>query len=356
MSVDLLVFAPLVILTLVWVWIAFVSLTNILMMPSVWKGSGKFGTVLIPARDEADNLRLLLPQLLKEVEQVIVYDDGSTDGTAEVAQELGATVIKGDGILPEGWTGKNHACWQLAKVAAEVSSSEWWLFLDADTRVQEGFGGAVESMTRNLGGKYPVITGIPKILPGKFPEPIYLFWVPWIILSTIPFGLIYQLGFGHSKFTNGQFVLWNSARYFDINPHEVCKEEVLEDVKIGRYLAKEKVRVCTVNVSPIMSVKMYDDLSGAWQGMLKNSYWVVGNPVGSVVVALFLFGLAGTLVLSPLAFVCGLMTALFTVVATKMPWYCIPLYPFSVFAAGITQLASMVAVIGGGVEWKGRKY
>ncbi|MFM9873289.1 MAG: glycosyltransferase [Fimbriimonadaceae bacterium] len=353
---DFLIFAPLVLFSFVLIWMSIVSFSNLFLMPRVGRGSGRFGTVLIPARDEAENLKRLLPQLMKEVEQVIVYDDGSSDGTSDVAQEFGATVIRGDGDLPEGWTGKNHACWQLAKVAAEVSASEWWLFLDADTQVEEGFGGTLGSMVTDLGGKYPVITGLPKMLPGKFPEPIYLFWVPWVILSTIPFGLIYQLGIGHIKFTNGQFVLWNSARYFDINPHETCKEEVLEDVKIGRYLAKQKVPVVAVDVSRILSVRMYEDLSGAWKGMLKNSYCVTGNPVGSVVVALFLFGLAATLFLNPLAFFCGLFTAIFAALAVKMPWYTVLLFPLSVFAAGVTQLSSMIAAFGGGVEWKGRKY
>lgn len=353
---EIFIYGPLVIFTFVWIWMAIVSLTNAFLMPRVGRGSGRFGTVLIPARDEAENLRRLLPQLMKEVEKVIVYDDGSSDGTGDVAHELGATVIRGDGVLPEGWTGKNYACWQLAKVAAEVSSSEWWLFLDADTQVEEGFGGTLGSMVRNLGGKFPVITGLPKMLPGKFPEPVYLFWVPWVILSTIPFGLIYQLGIGHIKFTNGQFVLWNSARYFDLNPHEMCKGEVLDDVKIGRYLAKQKVRVVAVDVSRILSVQMYKDLPGAWRGMLKNSYWVVGNPIGSVVVAIFLLGLAVTSIISPVALFAGLFTAVLTAVSIKSPWYTVLLFPVSVFAAGLTQIASMFAALGGGVEWKGRKY
>lgn len=356
MVVDVVVFLPLILFTVVWIWMAIVSFTNAFFMPRVVMGAGRFGTVLIPARDEAENLRRLLPQLMVEAEQVIVFDDGSSDGTGDVAREFGAMVIRGDGVLPEGWTGKNHACCQLAKIAAEVSRSEWWLFLDADTQVEEGFGGTLESMVREFGGKYPVITGFPKMLPGKFPEPVYLFWVPWVILSTIPFGLIFQFGIGHVKFTNGQFVLWNSSRYFDLNPHETCKGEVLEDVKIGRYLAKQKVRVLAVDVSRILSVRMYEDLVGAWKGMLKNSYWVVGNPVGSVLVSLFFLGLAGTLIFNPIAFFAGLFTAVLTALMVKSPWYTILLFPVSVFMAGVTQVASMVAVLRGRVEWKGRKY
>src|SRR5579885_1011685 len=68
--------------------------------------------VLIPARDEAANLRELLPLLGAHAAgaQVVVFDDESSDATAEVARSLGATVIPAAEPLPAGWTGKNRAC------------------------------------------------------------------------------------------------------------------------------------------------------------------------------------------------------------------------------------------------------
>ena len=102
-------------------------------------------TVLIPARNEADNLRQLIPQLLSPasrgwVNRVVVFDDESSDGTGEVAQSLGATVIRPPEALPAGWTGKNRACHELGNFAtAEGTRSEWIIFLDADVRVSEDF-------------------------------------------------------------------------------------------------------------------------------------------------------------------------------------------------------------------------
>jgi dolichol-phosphate mannosyltransferase len=46
--------------------------------------------VIIPTYNEAENLRRLLPQLLELSLNILVVDDASSDGTAQVAKELGA--------------------------------------------------------------------------------------------------------------------------------------------------------------------------------------------------------------------------------------------------------------------------
>ena len=54
--------------------------------------------VVIPAFNEADNLRAVLPRVPNAVRQhpvrVLVVDDGSEDGTAKVAEECGALVVQ----------------------------------------------------------------------------------------------------------------------------------------------------------------------------------------------------------------------------------------------------------------------
>ncbi len=81
--------------------------------------------VVIPALNEADNLRILLPRLVgMGVGQVIIGDNGSTDGTGEVGRKLGVTVV----VAPV--RGYGSACW--SAMGALVDSVDVVVFLDAD--------------------------------------------------------------------------------------------------------------------------------------------------------------------------------------------------------------------------------
>src|SRR5689334_20284120 len=64
-------------------------------------------TVVIPARDEAAVIAGAVRSLVDQA-PVIVVDDGSTDGTGNLARAAGARVIAAR-PLPTGWTGKMWA-------------------------------------------------------------------------------------------------------------------------------------------------------------------------------------------------------------------------------------------------------
>ena len=99
-------------------------------------------SVVIPCRDEADNLAELLPNLcsvLQAGDQVIVVDDASSDDTIEVARNLAASgagtgisvEVVASGDLPDGWAGKPHACWRGVHHAVH----DIIVFIDADVRL-----------------------------------------------------------------------------------------------------------------------------------------------------------------------------------------------------------------------------
>ena len=86
--------------------------------------------MLLPARDEAarvgPTLRSLMAQRGVELE-VVVLDDGSTDGTADVVRRVAdddprVRLLTGRPLTP-GWLGKPHACQQLAEAAARTASA-----------------------------------------------------------------------------------------------------------------------------------------------------------------------------------------------------------------------------------------
>jgi len=91
-------------------------------------------SVLVPARDEVENILPCVQSLLSQHYdnfEVIVYDDNSTDGTLDKLlsiQDPRLKVLKGKDV-PPGWMGKNWACHNLAKHA----KGDYLIFVDADT-------------------------------------------------------------------------------------------------------------------------------------------------------------------------------------------------------------------------------
>jgi len=82
-------------------------------------------TVLIPAKNERRNLRPCVESVHAIVDEILVADSGSTDGTQELARQLGCRVIERE--LIDFSSFKNWAIPQAAH--------SWVLIVDADERI-----------------------------------------------------------------------------------------------------------------------------------------------------------------------------------------------------------------------------
>jgi hopene-associated glycosyltransferase HpnB len=104
--------------------------------PSAWPAV----TAVIPARDEAQGVGETVGSLLAQDYpgpfSIILVDDQSTDGTAEVARRAAAAapdrlIVLSGAALPAGWTGKLWAMKQGVELAL-TGEPAYLLFTDAD--------------------------------------------------------------------------------------------------------------------------------------------------------------------------------------------------------------------------------
>ena len=92
-------------------------------------------TVVLPTREVADTIGPIVERLVAlegVVDQVLVVDAASEDGTAEIAESLGADVVQENELLPEFGQvlGKGDAMWR----ALAAARGELIVYLDSDTR------------------------------------------------------------------------------------------------------------------------------------------------------------------------------------------------------------------------------
>ena len=320
-------------------------------------------SVLIPARNEEQNLQRLLPSLQAQTYssfEIIVYDDGSTDGTPEVLREAETEfqdhdstdlhVLDGTGP-PRGWVGKTHALYR----AAQEATGEVFLFLDADAHLEGAQAlQRLASQFQQLPSGRDVLTGFPRLRGAAL---LLVSIVPHAILTGLPWPLVRSTPRWPSLGAlNGQCWLIDADMYRQHQPHEACKDDVLEDVEIGQFLKSKGHIPVMRDVRDEVSIFMYDRFAGAWEGFRKNAYLLMGGTPPAAVFFISFFLL--TFVLAPF-FVPWLWASVFGLKAVTdwrsgQPLWVSLFAPLSFLLAVALQIDSTVHHLRGTVQWKGR--
>lgn len=338
---------------------------------------------IVPTRNERRNIKRCLRGLLaqrypRSRYTILVVDDESVDGTAEIVRTLRrdnpGLHLSEAGPLPEGWTGKTHACWRGARSAA-AANAEWLCFVDADTAADPEFLTSAIAYARSDGrDMYSVC-------------PFQVLRTPWErMFFPVGFAMIaFFQDLRHSNdascptaAANGQCLLIRRSAYMDAGGHAAVSLDVCEDTALAMRMKQTGHTYGIVGGDRVIRTRMYRDLHQLHEGLAKNIVETLGGFAQTIAAILLAMTLSvGTLgvpiwtgyylaqqydAASVSAFVISSLVSaglLITYARTAMyfkvpPWYAL-LFPAG-YAIGIAIAVSGIAAqLRGEVAWKGRR-
>lgn len=244
---------------------------------------------IVPARDEAANIRRCIESLLaqdypRDRLSIVVVDDDSSDATASIVNELARRdarlTLRAAGPLPDGWLGKPHACWVGARAAGEA---RWLCFCDADTVATPALLRTAVLAARERG------VGLLSLEP--FQE-LVSFWER----------LLLPCGFFLIAFTqdvrkandprdpqahaNGQFMLIDRAAYEAAGTFEGVRGQIAEDSAMARRIKRGGRRVAVLGTKGLIRARMYRDFRSLWQGLSRQAGQLLGGAIKAVAFAI----------------------------------------------------------------------
>jgi cellulose synthase/poly-beta-1,6-N-acetylglucosamine synthase-like glycosyltransferase len=230
-----------------------------------------FVSVLIPARNEAARIGACLDGLARQAYrrfELIVLDDGSNDGTADIVRASaggipGLQVVAG-AALPPGWAGKPWACAQ----AAERAGGEWLLFLDADVVPGPELLGALVAHAEAC--RLDLLTAMPLLLLGSPAERLVLPAFMSLLYGLYPLDRVGDPA-SPVAFANGQCLLVRRAAYLAIGGHHAVRDSILEDTHLGQRAKAAGVRMAAVAAPELVAVRMYTGWRSLAEGLIKNA-------------------------------------------------------------------------------------
>lgn len=313
-------------------------------------------SVLVPARDEARRIGPTLRSLqaLEGVDEILVLDDDSGDGTADLVAAAGLDVIHGEGGPPPGWLGKPWACHRLAQAAR----GEILVFLDADVQLRPGAARAAAGLLADLDLVCPYphqqVTSPLQVLV----QPL----LQWSWLTFLPLRLAERSSHPLLSAGNGQFLVVRRDAYFAAGGHAAVRDQVLEDLALVRRFKATGHTVAMADGTDLADCRMYADDRELIEGYTKSLHDAFGPGTVVLLACLYLVPPLAALLARDRATrwlgLAGYASAVTGRVAVarrmRQPVWACALHPLSILTLIGIRRRSVRAHRRGTITWRGR--
>jgi len=259
--------------------------------PAPWPSLG----VVVPARNEAGLLPATLPRLLSQEypgrAHVVVVDDSSTDGTADVARQvarrarpgrdLSLSVVEGR-ARPAGWAGKPWAMAQGVEHLRRYFGPQWLLFTDADIAHPPGSfrqlvgsarasGRSAVSLMANLYDPATAPTACERLLLAAF---VYFF------AQLYPFHWVNDPT-RRTAAAAGGCLLVEAEALSRAGGIEAIAGNTIDDIALAKALKRSRANIWLGlagagrppgQAPAVLSLRRYRGLQGVWEMVARNAY------------------------------------------------------------------------------------
>ncbi|MFE5813888.1 glycosyltransferase [Streptomyces sp. NPDC056479] len=336
--------------------------------------------VVVPARDEAAVLPMSLPSLLAQNypgrAEIFLIDDGSSDGTGDLARELARRhgglplTVDSPGEPPSGWTGKLWAV-RHGIALARARDPEYLLLTDAD------IAHAPESLRELVAaartGGFDVVSQMARLRVESLWERLVVPAFVYFFAQLYPFRRIGKKGTRTAAAAGGCVLLRTEAAERARIP-DAIRHAVIDDVALARAVKHGGGHVWLGLAERVDSVRPYPRLADLWRMVSRSAYAQLRhNPL---VLAGTVAGLALVYLVPPATLIVGLaagdaataiggglawlvMTGTYVPMLRyyRQPLWLAPLLPFTAFLYLLMTVDSAVQHYRGrGAAWKGRTY
>ena len=322
-------------------------------------------SVLIPARNEAANIADAVACVLasRGVEiELVVLDDASTDATPAILAAIDDPRLRVSHAppLPPGWSGKQHACAALARLARH----ELMVFVDADVRLApDALSRMAGFMQRNPVG---MASGFPRQVTITWSERLLLPLIHFLLLGYMPMAAMRRSaspGFGAAC---GQLVIARRDDYRRAGGHGAIRASLHDGITLPRAFRRAGVMTGLFDAGRFASCRMYSNAAQVWEGLTKNAtegmasaralpVWTAVLGGGQVLPAVLLLLSPGPATVAAAA--AGIGLRLLLAARFRQPVLGALLHPVGVAALLVVQWAALLrAARGRPSTWRGRAY